>query len=77
MAEKTPEKCPHCNSTSLYESEATSAKGGYGPNLLPGLGFFHNPAFRVVVCSECGATQFFADKLTRAKLAQSSKWKRL
>jgi hypothetical protein len=69
--------CPHCDSKPLYEANAL-ARGGYGPDLLPGLGeFFHSAAFRVVVCSECGATQFVADEKSRAKLAESSKWKRL
>jgi len=77
MPAKTPEICPHCNSTSLYEAMA-NARGGYGPDFLPGLGeFFHSATFRVVVCSECGATQFFADEKSRGKLAESSKWKRL
>ena len=72
-----PETCPHCNSTSLYEAKA-AARGAYGPNLLPGLsGFLRNATFRVVVCSQCGATQFFADEKSRAKLAQSSNWRRL
>jgi predicted nucleic-acid-binding Zn-ribbon protein len=73
----SPEMCPHCGSTSLYEVQASAGGGPYGPNLLPGLGFFHIGWFRVVVCSECGVTQFFADEKSRAKLAQSDKWKRL
>jgi predicted nucleic-acid-binding Zn-ribbon protein len=77
MPAKTPEICPHCQSKSLYEANA-NARGGYGPDLLPGLGeIFHSATFRVVVCSECGATQFFADEKSRAKLAESSKWKPL
>ena len=48
------------------------------PIFCPGLsGFWVGAKFRVVVCSECGATQFFADEQSRAKLAQSDKWKRL
>jgi predicted nucleic-acid-binding Zn-ribbon protein len=79
MPEKSdsPQKCPHCGSTSLYQAQA-NAKGGYGPDLLPGLGgFWLGAKFRVVLCSECGATQFFADEKSRAKLAQSNKWTRL
>ncbi len=71
----SPETCPHCSSTSLYESETNAS--GFGIRLLPWLGILHNAMFRVVVCSECGATQFFADRLSRAKLAKSDKWKRL
>jgi predicted nucleic-acid-binding Zn-ribbon protein len=74
----TPEVCQHCGSTSLYESEATNAQGGYGFDLLPGLsGFFQGAKFRVMVCSKCGAIQLFADEKSRAKLAQSDKWKRV
>jgi predicted nucleic-acid-binding Zn-ribbon protein len=77
MPAKMPEKCPHCDSTSLYESQA-NARGGYGPDLLPGLSaIWQSATFRVVVCSECGATQFFADEKARAKLAESSKWRPL
>ena len=69
--------CPHCDGTSLYEAEA-DARGGYGPDLLPGLGaFFGGAKFRVVVCSDCGATQFFAEEKARAKLADSRKWRPL
>jgi len=79
MPEKSdsPEKCPHCDGTSLFEAQAC-ARGGQGPDLLPGLGgFWQGGMFRVVVCSECGATQFFADEKSRGELAHNGKWKRL
>ena len=74
---ENPEMCPQCNSPSLYAAE-TNVRGGHGPDLLPGLGgFFQGVKFLVVVCSECGATQFFADEKSRAKLAQSEEWQHL
>ena len=81
MAAKTTEICPHCESTSLYEAKV-SARGYLGPDLLPGLGggIGQSAKFRVVVCSECGATQFFADEKSRsrlAKLGMGGTWKRL
>jgi len=73
---ESSEKCPHCGSTSLYEAQANAR--GQGLDLLPGLGgFWKSGMFRVVVCSECGATQFFADEKSRAELSQNGKWKRL
>ncbi|RLS38922.1 MAG: hypothetical protein DWH81_09265 [Planctomycetota bacterium] len=72
-----PTRCHHCGGDQLY-STVTNAAGGYGPNLLPGLGgFFHGATFQVVVCRDCGWTQFFASKPALEKLEQASDWRRV
>jgi hypothetical protein len=72
--------CPSCGSDALYETRTgVSAGGGYSPNYLPGLGgFLRSATFSIVVCSQCGAMQFFADEEARSKLSESpTRWKRL
>jgi predicted nucleic-acid-binding Zn-ribbon protein len=71
-------KCANCGSESVYMREGVTACGGYGPDLLPGLGgFWSGPDFAVFVCSQCGLTQFFASEAARDKLKSSNKWKRV
>jgi hypothetical protein len=70
--------CPNCGGNSLYESrEDFSAGGGYYQNYLPGLGgFLRYAKFKIVVCGQCGAMQFFADQRARDKLPEcNSHWK--
>ena len=72
-----PATCLHCGGDQLY-STVTNAAGAYGPNLLPGLGgFFHGATFQVVVCRDCGLTQFFASKPALEKLEHASDWRRV
>ncbi len=73
-----PVACSHCDGDNLFVTEV-SAGGGYAPNHLPQLGtFFGGSArFQIVVCADCGLTQFFAPRSAREKLEQASKWKRL
>jgi ribosomal protein L37E len=74
-------RCRQCDKQSLYKTEGVLASGGYGPDLLPGIasswGFRGRPKFQVVVCSECGLTQFHADEQTRTKLSTSDKWTKI
>ncbi len=49
--------CRNCGSTELF-SEEVSARGGYGPNLLP-IGFFVSSKFRIRVCGSCGLVEWF------------------
>jgi predicted nucleic-acid-binding Zn-ribbon protein len=66
--------CPECQGKSLYTRTVESA-GGYGPRLLAGLGsFFRQPDFRVVVCSDCGLTRFYAPAEALAKLPNARDW---
>jgi hypothetical protein len=50
--------CRNCGSTELYSKEV-SARGGYGPDLLPIGGFFSTPKFRIRVCGACGLVEWF------------------
>ena len=71
-------KCRQCGRDSLYQREGVSARGGYGPDLLPGLSVFWSGAtFQVVVCSNCGLTQLYADADARSQLAASDEWKKI
>jgi len=60
-----PTSCPHCSSTEFYVRRL-SAAGGQGPHFVDGFGkFLHYAHFDVVICAECGLTQFFAAPLAR------------
>ncbi|HEX8915275.1 MAG TPA: hypothetical protein VF796_23180 [Humisphaera sp.] len=68
-------KCTHCGSADLY-THKVDAGGGYGPNLLSGLGgFFSFAKFDVVLCSACGRCEFFADE--RARQNATTTWRRV
>ena len=70
--------CSNCSGDNLYRSKPVSAAGGYGPNLLPGLGTFWVAAnFEIVVCGDCGLTRLFASGEALQKLPQSKKWTRI
>jgi predicted nucleic-acid-binding Zn-ribbon protein len=72
-----PATCPHCNGASLYTQRLTSG-GGHGPYFLKGLGsFLHMAEFDVVVCADCGLTQFFAEPDARKKVSVSTGWQRV
>lgn len=62
------EKCQACGQSDLLATK-TSAKGGYGPDLLPGTGIFKGANFQVVVCTECGFVHFYVhpDDLHKVK----------
>jgi predicted nucleic-acid-binding Zn-ribbon protein len=70
----TVSKCPNCGGSDLYRSaQSTPASGMFGPNLLPAL----SPGrFRVVVCKDCGLTNFFASNVDRQSL-HGPEWERL
>jgi hypothetical protein len=54
------------------------AAGAGGPNLLQGLGgFLRLPKFDVVMCSNCGRCEFFADHEARQKVSSSYEWQRI
>lgn len=71
--------CPNCRGENLYTAKKeVSSGGGHAPNYLPGLGgMFAGEKFKVVVCADCGLTQFLARSSARSKLAESTKWERL
>jgi len=71
------QKCPECDGKNLYVTEVTSG-GLYGPVLLPGLaGFLRLAKFRVLVCSGCGLTRFYAEAAGCAKLPSVKGWWRV
>lgn len=74
---RPPRACGHCGGTSLYAT-TTTAGGTYGPDLLPGLGTFWSFADHdVVLCAECGYTQFFASPAARARVSNADLWRKL
>lgn len=70
--------CTSCGGTGLYRSKQVSAGGGYAPNYLPGLGnLLVSARFHLVMCKDCGLTQFFAERAALEKLSKSRSWKRV
>ena len=67
--------CSNCGSDDLRSTTA-DARGGLGPDLLPGLGSFYRATFRVVVCCHCGLTRLFASEEAVDKVRQSTIWQR-
>ena len=66
--------CPNCGGKT-HTAVPRRARGGHGPNYLPGSGRILRAArFTLVVCRDCGLTRFFAAKEARAKLKESGKW---
>ena len=71
-------QCPECESTHLHVHGDISARGGYGPDLLPGTsGVFTNAKMKAIVCKDCGLVRFFAQRDTLAKLSSDKGWQRL
>lgn len=50
--------CKNCGGTELF-SQRVSAKGGYGPDLLPINGIFNSAKFQIRVCGDCGFVEWF------------------
>jgi predicted nucleic-acid-binding Zn-ribbon protein len=81
MENRTP--CLNCGAKTLYRSREVSASGGYGPDLLPGLGraiaglIKTSGRFTLVVCADCGLARFFATAEARSRLADSRDWAKL
>jgi predicted nucleic-acid-binding Zn-ribbon protein len=61
--------CRNCGSPDLYVKEV-SAKGGYGPDLLP-IGFWANPKFEIHVCGNCGLVEWFVPGRFLAKIKEN------
>ena len=56
--QSSDKSCRNCGSTELFSQEV-SARGGYGPDLLPVGGFFNAPKFHIRVCGGCGLVEWF------------------
>ena len=78
IAMSSSKQCPECESTHLYVHGDISARGGYGPDLLPGTsGVFTNAKMKAIVCKDCGLVRFYAQRDTLAKLSSDKGWQRL
>jgi hypothetical protein len=76
MHDVTP--CPSCEGRDLFQGPSFGARGGHGPDLLPGLSRLLKAARLVpVVCRDCGLARFFVDAEARARLVEAKKWKRV
>lgn len=74
----TRANCPECGSPNLYVHGGINAKGGYGPDLLPGTsGVFTSAKMRAVVCKDCGLMRFYAAKEALARIGNDRGWHRL
>lgn len=70
--------CPECSGPNLVSHGGIDARGGYGPDLLPGAsGVFRSAKMRVVVCKDCGSVRFFATQETLEKIRADSGWQRV
>jgi hypothetical protein len=49
--------CRNCGSFESYVQEV-SARGGYGPDLLP-IGLFSMPTFHMHICGSCGLIDWY------------------
>jgi predicted nucleic-acid-binding Zn-ribbon protein len=77
---KSMKPCPECNSRNVYQySRPVWATGGYGPNLLPGMGslFMARAKFVPVMCADCGLVRYFATSEARDHVRKSSAWKQV
>lgn len=67
-------KCSNCDGTDFVTPAATTpANGTFGPNLLPKI---PSGRFVVVVCKDCGLTQFFARQVD-VRAMSGSDWTRV
>lgn len=70
--------CPECNGSNLFSHGGISARGGYGPDLLPGAsGVFQSAKMRAVVCKDCGFVRWFATQETLPKIGADTGWQRV
>lgn len=69
-------KCQDCGSHQLLVGEV-SGRGSYGPDLLPGKGFFSGAKFNIIVCSKCGFVHWYVRPQDLEKVRKSGKFKPL
>lgn len=71
-------RCPECDSTDLHVHGDVAAKGGYGPDLLPGAsGIFVYAKMRAIVCRGCGLIRLYASQDALRKIDGDHGWQRL
>jgi DNA-directed RNA polymerase subunit RPC12/RpoP len=71
---KKSKQCPECDSRGIYKTQIDS-KGGYGPDLLPGVHpWYRTGKLEVYVCGRCGYYQLFVLDKDLPALADSQKF---
>lgn len=72
------QQCPECDGIEFYSREV-SAKGGYGPDLLPGAGpiLFGGPKFRLCICARCGYVKWFVPERYLDDIKTRGKFERM
>jgi len=69
--------CPECHGDNLYAHGGVNARGGYGPDLLPGAsGVFASAKMRSVVCRDCGLVRFYAGNEALARITPENGWRK-
>jgi hypothetical protein len=69
--------CPHCGGTDLY-TRRIDAGVEHSSGFLQGLGsFMHFAKGDVVVCTDCGLAQLFAEPAARQNLRSSKHWQKV
>ncbi len=77
QADAGREHCTRCNSREVYQRR-TSANGGHGPHLLPGLGRLFRPAkIDIYLCPACGHMELAAVGDARQNVPKTSYWRRV
>ncbi len=52
--------CRKCGSAELFTTQV-NANVAEGPNLLP-IGFWEYPTYQIVICGDCGLTDWFVSR---------------
>ncbi len=74
----TAPTCPECKGANLYAQSGISARGGQGPDLLPGASStFTSAKMRSVVCRDCGLVRFYASDEALARITPANGWRKL
>jgi len=73
---KITKQCPECGSRGIYTTQV-AARGGYGPDLLPGVHpWYRTGKLDVYVCGKCGYYQLFVPDKDIPGVKSSKKFKK-
>lgn len=73
--ERSPHR-PECCGTKLDSRGGIKARGGHGPDLLPGTrGVFISAAMRAVACKGCRLVRFHASTDALERVTRGRGWK--
>jgi predicted nucleic-acid-binding Zn-ribbon protein len=74
----TDGNCPECGSSEIFARGGINARGGYGPDLLPGTAkLFARGKMRALVCKGCGLIRFYAERETLSRINPERGWERV